>query len=411
MGMYSLLNNYEKDIVQQTTNAAISGVVNNLIPNNSQQLLEADQTTYTNTASKEMLEYIGINTNNAKYLTVTQQTIVEDAKNAATRIVEAKVNGSLTEKNVQQISNYLSNDALQYNNSSLGQIAADANVLSDTQAALIKSITPTTLAYVNPTQPPPGSTNTTNPGSTATDSPAEIGLLSSSFNYAQYLDVFAPKSKFLYIVEFIFYSEYDHEIPINFVSLTKKFDRPEISIEYEEVNYYNFRTNVPKKTNYGPVTLELHDDIQNESMNFVVSYLRRISPLFNHQYTTTLEQNGMNPENSSASYGLYTQYDNTNLIQSINVYHLYSLSNTMDKHTFNNPKIEKVSMTELNMAEADGSAITLSFIYDNYFLNTGMKADIPISPLSFPELESTAPHSKTFHGAKPDTKFTNYTNR
>lgn len=410
MSMYSLLNNFEKDVVQQTTNAAILGVVTNTIPDNSQQLLEADPTTYTNTASKELLNYVGINTDNAKYLTLTQQTIIDDAKQAATRIVDAKVNGTLTEKNVQQISSYISNEALKYNASPLGQIASDANLISDTQAALIKSVTPTTLAYANPTNPPADTTNTNNP-ETATSSTATIGLLSSSFNYAQVLDTFAPKSKFLYIVEIIFYSEYDKDIPSNFISLTKKFDRPEISIEYEEVNYYNFRTNVPKKTNYGPVSVELHDDVQNESMNFLVSYLRRISPLFNHQYTTSLEENGMNPENSSASYGLYTQYDNTNLIQTINVYHLYNHSNTMDKHTFNNPKIDKISMTELNMAESDGSSITLSFIYDNYFLNTGIKADIPTNSLYFPELVATAPDERTFVGAKYDSKFTNYKNR
>ena len=410
--MYSLLNNFEKDVVQQTTNAAILGVVTNTIPDNSQQLLEADPTTYTNTASKELLNYIGINTDNAKYLTLTQQTIIDDAKQAATRIVEAKVNGSLTEKNVQQISSYISNEALQYNASTLGQIASDTNFLSDTQAALIKSVTPTTLAYANPTNPPADSTNTNNPDATDyTNRNGTIGLLSSSFNFAQVLDTFPPKAKFTYIVEFIFYSEYDKDIPSNFVSLTKKFDRPEISIEYEEVNYYNFRTNVPKKTNFGPVSVELHDDVQNESMNFLVAYLRRISPLFNHQYTTTLEQNGMNPENSSASYGLYTQYDNTNLIQTINVYHLYNMSNTMDKHTFNNPKIEKISMTELNMAETDGSSITLSFIYDNYFLNTGLSTDIPENPLDFPELKALYPDSKTFVGAKYDSKFTNYKNR
>jgi hypothetical protein len=411
--MFSLLNNFEKDIVQQTTNAAVLGVVNNTIPNNSQQLLETDKTTYTNTASKEMLEYLGINTNNAKYLTVTQQTIIDDAQNAASRIVDAKVNGSLTENNVQQISSYISNEALKYNTSPLGQVANDVNIISDAQATLIKSVTPTTLAYANPTQPPADSTNTNKPDAANdyTSANGTIGLLSSSFNYAQVLNSFPPKAKFTYIVEFIFYSEYDQDVPSNFVSLTKKFDRPEISIEYEEVNYYNFRTNVPKKTNYGPVSVELHDDVQNESMNFVVSYLRRISPLFNQQYTTTLEQNGMNPENSSASYGLYTQYDNTNIIQSINVYHLYNMSNTMDKHTFNNPKIEKVSMSELNMAETDGSTISLSFIYDNYFLNTGIKTDIPNNPLDFPELKALYPDSKTFHGAQYDKKFTNYTNR
>ena len=55
MSMYSLLNNFEQEVVQKTTNAAILGVVTNTIPDNSQQLLEADPTTYTNTASKELL--------------------------------------------------------------------------------------------------------------------------------------------------------------------------------------------------------------------------------------------------------------------------------------------------------------------------------------------------------------------
>ena len=68
-------------------------------------------------------------------------------------------------------------------------------------------------------------------------------------------------------------------------------------------------------------------------------------------------------------------------------------------------------MSELNMAETDGSTISLSFIYDNYFLNTGIKTDIPNNPLDFPELKALYPDSKTFHGAQYDKKFTNYTNR
>ena len=402
MGMYSLLNVAEKDYVQQTTNAAITGVVNNTLIDNSQKLLETDKATYVKTVSKELLEQTGIHVDNAKLLTQDQQYIVNNAHAAATEIVNAKLDGTLNDKNVNQLSNYNGNESLKYSNSPIGKLAANVNELSDSQSALIKSnVSP--LAYSNAALP-----QTTD---TTTQPPESISLLSSEKNYAQILNNYAPKSKFLYIVEFIFYAEYTNDIPHNFTFLIHKFDRPEISVEYEEVNMYNFRTNVPKKTNYGPVSFELHDDIQNEAMNFMVSYLRRISPLFNQEYVASLELNGMNSENTSSSYGLFTTENNTNIIQSINVYHLYNLSNTMDKHTFNNPKIEKATMSELNMAESTGSSITLSIIYDNYFLNTGVQAELPTSALDIPELKVLAPIARTAPGAQYNSKFTNYKTR
>jgi len=402
MGTYSLLNIAEKDYVQKTTNAAISGVVNNTLIDNSQKLLETDKPAYIKTVSKELLETTGIHIDNAKLLTTSQQSIVNNAHAAATEIVNAKLDGTLTDKNVKELSNYNGNESLKYSNSPIGKLAANVNELSDSQAALIKSnVSP--LAYSNGALPP--TTDTT------TQSPDSIALLSSDKNYAQILNNYAPKSKFLYIVEFIFYAEYTSNVPHNFTFLIHKFDRPEISVEYEEVNMYNFRTNIPKKTNYGPVSFELHDDVQNEGMNFLVSYLRRISPLFNQEYANNLELNGMNPENTSSSYGLFTTENNTNIIQSINVYHLYNLSNTMDKHTFNNPKIEKATMSELNMAESTGSSITLTMVYDNYYLSTGTKAELPTSALDVPELKVLAPQEKTFHGAQYDSKFTNYKTR
>lgn len=403
MGMYSLLNIAEKDYVQKTTNAVVVGVVNNTLIDNSQKLLETDKAAYIKTVSKELLEAAGIHIDNAKLLTDKQKYIVNNAHAAATEIVNAKLDGTLNDKNVKQLSNYNSNESLKYSNSPIGKLAANINELTDSQAALIKSnVSPD--VYSNNTVSV--STTTTLPPSTE-----YIALLSSEKNYAQILNNYAPKSKFLYIVEFIFYAEYTNDVPHNFTFLIHKFDRPEISVEYEEVNMYNFRTNIPKKTNYGPVSFELHDDVQNEAMNFMVAYLRRISPLFNQQYVNNLELNGMNPENTSSSYGLFTTENNTNIIQSINVYHLYNLSNTMDKHTFNNPKIEKATMSELNMAESTGSSITLSIIYDNYFLNTGVQAELPTSALDIPELKVLAPIARTAPGAQYDKKYTNFKTR
>lgn len=401
--MYSLLNIAEKDYVQKTTNAVVVGVVNNTLIDNSQKLLETDKAAYIKTVSKELLEAAGIHIDNAKLLTDKQKYIVNNAHAAATEIVNAKLDGTLNDKNVKQLSNYNSNESLKYSNSPIGKLAANINELTDSQAALIKSnVSPD--VYSNNTVSV--STTTTLPPSTE-----YIALLSSEKNYAQILNNYAPKSKFLYIVEFIFYAEYTNDVPHNFTFLIHKFDRPEISVEYEEVNMYNFRTNIPKKTNYGPVSFELHDDVQNEAMNFMVAYLRRISPLFNQQYVNNLELNGMNPENTSSSYGLFTTENNTNIIQSINVYHLYNLSNTMDKHTFNNPKIEKATMSELNMAESTGSSITLSIIYDNYFLNTGVQAELPTSALDIPELKVLAPIARTAPGAQYDKKYTNFKTR
>jgi hypothetical protein len=201
----------------------------------------------------------------------------------------------------------------------------------------------------------------------------------------------------------------------DFSLLIHKFDRPEITVEHDEINLYNFKTFVPKSIKYGQVNLEFHDDQTNHSLNFLTSYIRRVSPLFNQKTGTNLEINGLNFENASSSYGLHTKgmepsSDNVNLINNVTVYHLYNYCNTMDVHTFNNPKIEKASMNELNMAEGSvGSSISLTLNYDNYYLDTGLAAKIP-DGMNISELKAMSPLALTSPSALYDTKYANLLN-
>jgi hypothetical protein len=132
------------------------------------------------------------------------------------------------------------------------------------------------------------------------------------------------------------YGEYQQDVPNTCTFLIKQFDKPKTSIEYEEVNFYNFFSQVPKRSKFEQVSFELHNDIKNESMNFIVSYLRRVCPIFNQEQAMGFEENGMNFDNANSSYGLHTTTSNTNIIQSIKIFDIFNGNRTMDVYTFNN---------------------------------------------------------------------------
>jgi len=100
-------------------------------------------------------------------------------------------------------------------------------------------------------------------------------------NYAQALIRYAPKHKFMFILQFTLKNEYNawDEYLNQMAFVVKNTGRPNINIEHEEVNMYNFWTRVPKRTVYEPITMRFHDYSKNFGPSFFVSYLEAISPI------------------------------------------------------------------------------------------------------------------------------------
>ena len=88
--------------------------------------------------------------------------------------------------------------------------------------------------------------------STSNSGSSQADYSSSTRSYAQDLIKYAPKFEFLFKVDFIFNPEYVKKLnggksqnAFSFVILT--IDRPKFSFEWEEVNYYNYRTYMARR--------------------------------------------------------------------------------------------------------------------------------------------------------------------
>ena len=197
-------------------------------------------------------------------------------------------------------------------------------------------------------------------------------------NYAQALIRYAPKQKFMFILQFTLKKEWegwgDHINQMAFV--VKNTGRPNISIEHEEVNFYNFWSRVAKRTVYEPVTMRFHDDSKNFGTTFFNAYLQAISPisrLGGYKETKNMTHNflenvGLNGStwgiDSSASIGSL-EGNNTAIIDELKVFHVFDYGRFMSVYNYKNPKILSMNLDDLDMAEgAVGNEIELQFAYD-----------------------------------------------
>lgn len=205
----------------------------------------------------------------------------------------------------------------------------------------------------------------------------------SASPYAMDLVALGVKHKFLFVVEFKFYAEYQGLVDMEPSFIVKTADRPSVTYEYEDVNLYNFRTKVIKKATFSPVGMTFHDDEQNRAVAFYNSVMRIMSPITNHptpfQYENTgMEFNGTSNEstgtdsptqgipvhNHAASIGPLIG-DRTSIIESINLYHVYLGGSRVNRYTFHKPRILNMSLDQLDMADGNATELKLEFAFDN----------------------------------------------
>lgn len=200
-------------------------------------------------------------------------------------------------------------------------------------------------------------------------------------NYAQSLIQYAPKQKFMFILQFTLKQEYAsmQNLTESMAFVVKNTGRPNINIEHEEVNFFNFWSRVPKRTVYEPVTMRFHDDMKNYSHNFFKIYLEAVSPIARQgglvdglgaapQNHTELENNGLlgsrRDLQSSASLGAF-EGDNTSMIDELRVFQLFDYGRFMTVYNYKNPKILSMNLDDFDMSEgATGNEIEFQFAYD-----------------------------------------------
>lgn len=194
---------------------------------------------------------------------------------------------------------------------------------------------------------------------------------------------YAYKFKFLYAVRFNFSQGYSFVGGRNkFALLAQTCDLPNPTFEFEDINQYGARTTVTKRTTFSPVTMTFLDDNQNEMMRFYTNALRALSPITNVAHTAAIDtgqydfrmnraynNDGRNsivetrPHQYSVSSGPLFINDRkpspTNLLTSIDIYHIYSYGRAYNRYTLHVPRIEKFELEKLDMTD-DGKPSTLS---------------------------------------------------
>lgn len=212
----------------------------------------------------------------------------------------------------------------------------------------------------------------------------------SASPYAMDLVQQGVKFKFLFVVEIKFNTEYANLLGIEPSFVVKTADRPAVTYEYEDINMYNFRTKVPKKAVFTPISMSFHDDEQNRAVSFYNAMQRLMSPIANHLTPSLYEQTGMDFRDiavdatgkDSGAQGISTMDHagmigpllgtNTSIIQSINLYHVYFGGAKVNEYVFRNPRILNMSLDGLDMSAEGATELKMEFAYDNVEISNYM---------------------------------------
>jgi len=179
-----------------------------------------------------------------------------------------------------------------------------------------------------------------------------------------------PKMKFNFTAKFEFRSGSapfgTEEMETLDVQL-KEATRPNITVVYNDINQYNFRTKVATKTDYGAVSLSYYDDPNNRAHNVLSRYLKQISPIANQSSLP-------GPPDFFGSYssiGTLPEDIKMSPIERIKISHYYVVAGGVKKrvtYDYLNPKLEKIDYGNLSMAENDVTLVTMNFVYDSVLI-------------------------------------------
>lgn len=179
------------------------------------------------------------------------------------------------------------------------------------------------------------------------------------------------KSRFLFSVEFetrqniygdnndLLGSESLGEIAYDLKAAT----RPNVSVNYEDANYYGYRTKVATRISYGTVSLTFYEDSINRANDLVWRYINTISPISRHDSAGTSFSTEPEGKQTVGPLAINAQ---DGIFKSMKVHHYYPISNGYGHtvYTYLNPKLETVQYDDLDMSVSEASTLTLVFVYD-----------------------------------------------
>ena len=185
----------------------------------------------------------------------------------------------------------------------------------------------------------------------------------------------APKHKFMFVVEFIFNKLYEDVFSdLDFAFVIKRTTRPNIQFEYEDINFYNFRSKVLKKMEYQPMSMTFYDDMRDNALRFYTRYLQIISPISRGDaFQSGFEEAGMSFEqiDDEGARGLNSSSINAvgdttkTIIHHAQLYHIINFGRQVDVYRFENPRLQTMTLDDLDMTDgSSGTEVTIEFNYD-----------------------------------------------
>lgn len=156
----------------------------------------------------------------------------------------------------------------------------------------------------------------------------------------------------------------------------KRATRPNPQITYQDVNFYNYRTKVATKLDYGTVSLTFYDDVVHRAHSIFTTYLSTVSPIFSVN-KDQIDLLGETDDNTSMATGssIGTLKKGAGPFKYMRVTH-YMLNpvgnDPMDRtmpqmvhYDYINPKIVNFNLDDLDMSQSDVNTIEFVFVYDS----------------------------------------------
>ena len=202
--------------------------------------------------------------------------------------------------------------------------------------------------------------------------------------YAVDLIRWAPKFKFLFIVEFIFSNPYSdlNELGTAVAFVVKSSTRPSIEYEMDQINKYNYFTEVVKRTIFQPMTMRFYDDNRNAAMTFYNAYLKAMTPISNVENPALFEAESMKFDKSGTYLGKINTKEYSSvlgtldgnvrfMIQEARLYQIYQYGSKVNIFRFFNPRIRSLELDDVSMSETgEGTEVAITFSYDSMNLVT-----------------------------------------
>ncbi len=241
-----------------------------------------------------------------------------------------------------------------------------------------------------------------------------------------------PKFPFMFATRFYLYPEFeelfggDQTFPDGHPQwFVKQSSRPNINYEYEEVNMYNFRTRVLKRSEFQAVTMVMYDDLKDATGSWWNTYIRLMSPVTNiaEQPLIFTEEGGMdwdtididllssgtnlrngsgdvniaNPAHTgidplglsySAGTGVLpsdSENGSVNIIKAIQIMHILEFGKKMVVYTYRNPKFTEIRFNELDWEQSGPSTVECTFQYDSFEISyKGEFSDESVQSINMP---------------------------